>query len=88
MKMQASVIFVNKDVKINMWKIKNIVKLEIIVVIQGSIEVLHISYVVQNIKYLKKIPIAFHNGSKYDYHFVIKEFEKQLTCLGENAENT
>ena len=32
----------------------------------------------------------FHNGSKYDYHFIIKklaeEFEKQLTCLGENTE--
>ena len=46
MKMQASVIFVNKNVKINMWKIKNIVKLEIIVVIQENMEVLHISYAV------------------------------------------
>ena len=42
MKMQASVIFVNKNVKINKSKIKNIVKLEIIVVIQGNIEVLRI----------------------------------------------
>ena len=36
----------------------------------------------------KKIPITFHNGSNYDYHFIIKElaeeFEKQFTCLGEN----
>ena len=33
--------------------------------------------------------IAFHNGSNYDYHFIIKkvveEFEKQLTCLEENT---
>ena len=45
-----------------------------------------------NLKYsvLKKIPIAFHNGSNYDYHFIIKElaeeFKKQFTCLGENNE--
>ena len=36
------------------------------------------------------IPIVFHNGSNYDYHFVIKglaeEFKKQFTCLGENTE--
>ena len=25
----------------------------------------------------------FHNGSNYDYHFII---EKQFTCLGENTE--
>ena len=38
----------------------------------------------------KKKPIAFHNGSNYDLHFVIKklaeEFEKQFICLGENIE--
>ena len=37
----------------------------------------------------KKI-IAFHNGSNYDYHFIIKElaeeFKKQFTCLGESTE--
>ena len=40
--------------------------------------------------YLRKIPIAFHNGSNYDYHFIIKEFaekfKRQFTCLGENTE--
>ena len=45
-----------------------------------------------NLKYSvpKKIPVAFHNGSNYDYHFIIKElaeeFKKQFTCLGENTE--
>ena len=45
-----------------------------------------------NLKYNvpKKIPIAFHNGSNHDYHFIIKEsaeeFKKQSTCLGENTE--
>ena len=38
----------------------------------------------------KKIPIAFHNGSTYDYHFVIKklveEFKSDFECLGENTE--
>ena len=40
--------------------------------------------------YLKNIPIAFLNGSNYDYHFIIKElveeFKKQFTCLGESTE--
>ena len=35
---------VNKKLKINMWKIKNIVKLEIIVIIQGNVEVLCMAY--------------------------------------------
>ena len=38
----------------------------------------------------KQIPIAFHNGSNHDYHFIIKElaekFEKQFACLRENTE--
>ena len=38
----------------------------------------------------KEIPIVFHNGFNYYYHFIIKEvveeFEKQFTCLGENTE--
>ena len=32
--------------KINMWKIKNIVNWEIIVIIEGNIEVLHIAHVI------------------------------------------
>ena len=39
----------------------------------------------------KLIPIVFHNGSIYDYHFIIKEllkeFESNFDCLGENTEN-
>ena len=38
----------------------------------------------------KQSTIAFHNGSNYDYHFIIKElaeeFEKQFIYLGENTE--
>ena len=38
----------------------------------------------------KDTPIIFHNGSTYDYHFIIrelvKEFEGNFECLGENTE--
>ena len=38
----------------------------------------------------KNIPVIFHNGSIYDYHFIIKElaceFDGNFECLGENTE--
>ena len=38
----------------------------------------------------KEIPIVFHNGSTYDYHFIIKELVKEFKgnfeCLCENTE--
>ena len=38
----------------------------------------------------EEIPIVFHNGSTYDYHFIIKQlaedFKGQFECLGENTE--
>ena len=38
----------------------------------------------------EKIPIVFHDGSNYDYLFIIKElaeeFKKQFNCSGENTE--
>ena len=38
----------------------------------------------------KEIPVVFHNGSTYDYHFIIKElvkeFDGDFECLGENTE--
>ena len=37
-----------------------------------------------------EIPVVFHHGSNYYYHFIIKklynEFEGQFECLGENTE--
>ena len=41
-------------------------------------------------KVVKEIPVVFHNGSAYDYHFIIKylarEFKGNSECLGENTE--
>ena len=38
----------------------------------------------------KEIPVVFHNGSTYDYHFIIKELVKEpegnFDCSGENTE--
>ena len=38
----------------------------------------------------KEITVVFHNGSTYNYHFIIKELAKELEgqfeCLGENTE--
>ena len=37
----------------------------------------------------KEIPVVFHNGSTYDYHFIIKElvkeFDENFECLGQNT---
>ena len=41
-------------------------------------------------KIKKEIPVVFHNGSVYDYHFIIKDlprkFNGHFSCLGENTE--
>ena len=43
-----------------------------------------------NYKVPQEIPVKIHNGSKYDYHFIIKElakeFKREFECLGENTE--
>ena len=47
---------------------------------------------IYNLRYKvpKKIPLEFHNGLTYDFHFIIKQlaenFKGQLECLGENTE--
>ena len=50
------------------------------------------AHFIRNLKYSvpKKISILFHNGSNYDYHFMIielaEEFKKQFTCLWEHTQ--
>ena len=49
------------------------------------------AHVICNLRYKtpKEIPVVFHNGSTYDYHFLIKQlakqFEGQFKCLEENT---
>ena len=51
------------------------------------------SHNICNLRYKtpKEIPVAFHNGSTYDYNFIIKELAKesdeQFENLGENKKN-
>ena len=51
---------------------------------------LQIAFVIQDIKKTKEISVVFHNGSKYNYRFIIKElteeFEGQFDYLGENTD--
>ena len=46
-------------------------------------------YLYSKIKNTKEIPVVFHIGSTYDYHFIIRErgteCEGQFKCLGENT---
>ena len=52
---------------------------------RGAAHVCNLRY-----KVPKEIPVVFHNGSTYDYHFIIKklakEFDGNFNCLGENTE--
>ena len=79
--MQKPVVFVKKNLEINVWKIKNMVKL--------CIEVAH---TICNLKY--KVPLKnSYSFSKWIslwlsfYHIkATEEFKKQFTCLGESTE--
>ena len=50
------------------------------------------AHIICNLRYKipKEIPVALHNGSTYDYNFIIKELVKELEgnfeCLDENTE--
>ena len=52
------------------------------------------AYSICNLNYSvpKEISIVFHNGSNYDYHYILKEFaeefEGQPTCYEENSKKT
>ena len=65
-------------------------KLGIIVIIQEKFR--GATHSICNLRYKvpHKIHVKIHNGSKYDYHFIIRElaeeFKGQFECLGENTE--
>ena len=88
--MQISVIFVKKKIENKYVKDKKYRKLRDHCHYSG--EYRGASRSICNLKFSipKRILTTFHNGSNYDYHFIIKELaeesKKQLTCLGENTE--
>ena len=45
------------------------------------------AHILFNLKYSvpKKIPIFFHIGANYDYHFIIKELAEKFNCLGKST---
>ena len=79
---------VQKNLKINIWNIKNKVRDHC----HYTGEYRGAAHSICNLKYSlpKKILKVFHSGSNYDYHFIIKELakelKKQFTCLRENTE--
>ena len=92
MKIKKFVIYVKKNfvlikIIINLKKCK---KSEIIVITTGKYRGAAHSNCNLRYKISKEIPVVFHNGSTYDYHFIIKqlarEFKGYFHCLGENTE--
>ena len=77
-----------KDLREHATKIFNYEKKDMIPLTKREEE----NYNNQKVCYIckKEIPEVFHNGSTYDYHFIIKElvkeFEGNFECLGENTE--
>ena len=90
MKMQEYVISAKKNLKINMLKLKQYWKVRDLCCYTSEHRVA--AHSICNLKYIapKGIPMAFHNGSGYIYHFIIKEvaeeFEGQFPCVEENIE--
>ena len=79
MRMQKSVTFVKKNLKINILKTQNIVKL----LSRNSHDTgkyRGAAHSICNLKYsvTKKIPVGFHNGLNYDYHFIINELAEEF----------
>ena len=87
--MQKSVIFVKKNLRKDIWKIKKYREVRDHCHYRGAYR--DNARSICNLKHYlpKKIPIIFYSRSNYDYHFVIKElaeeFENQSICLGENT---
>ena len=92
MKIKKFVIYAKKNfvlMKIIKRNLKQCKKSKITVITQVDTEERLIVSAIYATKY-QKIPVVFHNGSKYDYHFIIKqlarEFKGNFEYLGENTE--
>ena len=75
MKIQKSVIFVQKNFRINIWKYSfKIIKSHFMGENRG------VAYSICNLKYIvaKWIAIAFHNGFNCDDQFMIKKLKEEL----------
>ena len=60
-----------------MWMtIKSIIKSEIIVITMEKLEELLIIFL--RYKTPKEITVVFHNGSAYDYHFIVNQLAKEF----------
>ena len=94
--MQTSAMFVKKCLTIktknNRWqeysKDKKYCKVKVIVFMQVDIE--GAAHKICNVIYsiLKEIPVVFHNGSNFDYYFIINEladFKGQFIFLERNT---
>ena len=59
-------------------KLKKNIKSEIIVITQGKFR--GVAHNICNLRYKtpKEIPLVFHNGSTYDYPFIIKQLAKEF----------
>ena len=68
-------IYAKKDLVLIMI-IKSIIKSVIIATTQENIEQLLIAFL--RYKTPKEITVVFHNGSTYDYHFIMKELAKEF----------
>ena len=77
-KRQKSVIFVKKKLKINIWKITKYRKVRDHCHFTGNYG--GTAHSRCNLEYTvpKKLPIALHNGTNYDYHFIIKELSEEF----------
>ena len=103
MKRQIFTTFAKNSSNVNTLMAKTIEKLINIAIMHVYTEVLHLAHVIWNMLYLKKncnlkyiapkkIIVAFHNGSNYNYNFITnkltKEFQGEFNCPRGNTEKS
>ena len=75
--MKKCIMFVKKNLKINIWKIKDNIEWGLCHYTGEYRGAVHSIF---NLEYSvpKKIPIFLHNESNHDYHSIIKEFAEEV----------